>query len=315
MKVPKDMRAGLEKLLQHRIDPEMFAGMPSIDDAASAAAFMKDLVRSGALPKGSEVPADALARVIGVHRNTMSKALTSLVEEGYLQRRPGRPARVVADRAVLPQRRSEMISHTQVAREYGFEITSEVTRLERCSQKRIHEERRARVVGSLDLGPGDQVIILSRIRKLRSVDSAQGPSWIPALAETAYFAVDRLPSLLYDDLQAGRMKSIRDYLRHNRIEVVTSEYRIRTSSLAEPFLKPWAEFTGLTVRQVQALGFLRFESTTHSHRGPVEYSIAYLSDRVFAIRSANVSVEIRTEELAQATTTTEMVRTRSDRTT
>lgn len=57
-----------------------------------------------------------------------------------------------------------------------------------------------------------------------------------------------------------------------------------------------------------ALRFLRFESTTHSHLGPVEYSIAYLSERLFAIRSTNVAVELRSEELSQAVTPIEVAR-------
>src|SRR5207244_753039 len=149
-------------------------------------------------PMNAEVNANKLADAMGVHRNTMSKALNFLASEGYLHRRQGRPARVVSMRAVLPDRQSKMISHTEVAQQYHLDIASEVIRLERCRRTGVYPGRRARVARYLELGPSDHLIILTRIRKLRGEGALDRVAWIPALAETAYFAEERLPPFFHE---------------------------------------------------------------------------------------------------------------------
>ena len=290
----QEARAKLEQVFRKKLDPAIFSNSSVIDDANSAAGFVRNLVRAGALKIGDTVPADALARAIGLHRNTMSKALNFLANEGYLHRRQGRPAKVVSNRA-LPDRQSSMISHTEVAQQHHVEISSEVTRIERCRLSGVHQARRSRVALHLELEPTAKVIVLSRIRMIRGESTA----WTPAIAETAYFAAKRIGAFVYDDLHSGRIESLSEYLKTNGIVVVSSEYRIRISGLPDPFLVPWAKCAAISEEQVKWLRFLRFESTTHSPQGPVEYSIAYLKEGLFAISTTNPTVEIRTEDLAR----------------
>ncbi len=192
---------------------------------------------------------------------------------------------------------------TEVARRYHLEIASDVIRLERCRLSGIYAGRRDRVARRLELGPSDHLIILTRIRKVRSEGASDETPWIPALAETAYFAEQRLPSFFYDDLRSGgrAVESISDYMKLNGIDAVNSEYRIRISPLTEPFHAPWAKLSGgVDVEHVKALRFLRFESVTHCHLGPLEFSIAYLKEGFFAISATDLTVDIRPDELAQA---------------
>jgi DNA-binding GntR family transcriptional regulator len=286
----------LEEVLGKRLSAELFATSPAIDDAESAANLMRGLIRAGVLRVGDPVPADALATVFDLHRNTMSRALSLLAAEGYVQRRRGRPARVVSTRAVLPDRRSQMISHTEVARRHGMELRSDVIRLDSGPVSEVLAEHDARVGWELELADSDAVVMLSRIRKLGRESSA----WIPAIAETAYFAVERLSAFPEDDLRCGRLESIADYFRSHHIRVVNSEYRIRISRLPESFHASWAKCGGMSAEAVGELRFLRFESTSHSHLGPVEYSAAYFREGLFAISATDLGVEIRADDLAQA---------------
>ena len=169
-----------------------------------------------------------------------------------------------------------MISHTEVARRYHLEIASDVIRLQRCRLSGVYAGRRDRVARHLELGPSDDLIILNRIRKVRTEGAPDDAPWIPALAETAYFAEARLPSFFYDDLHTGgrAVESISDYMKLHGIEVVNSEYRIRISPLTEPFHAPWAKLSGgVDVEHVKALRFLRFESVTHCHLARVQHRV------------------------------------------
>ena len=303
VKTVQEVRAALEKYFRKKLEAGIFAGIHLVDDAHAAASIVRNLVRSGVYAMNAEVNANRLAELVGVHRNTMSKALNFLASEGYLYRRQGRPARVVSARAVLPGKQSKMISHTEVAKRYHLEIASDVIRLQPCRLSGVYAGRRDRVARHLELGPSDDLIILNRIRKVRTEGAPDDAPWIPALAETAYFAEARLPSFFYDDLHTGgrAVESISDYMKLHGIEVVNSEYRIRISPLTEPFHAPWAKLSGgVDVEHVKALRFLRFESVTHCHLGPLEFSIAYLKEGFFAISATDLTVDIRPDELAQA---------------
>ena len=109
VKTVQEVRAALEKYFRKKLEAGIFAGIHLVDDAHAAASIVRNLVRSGVYAMNAEVNANRLAELVGVHRNTMSKALNFLASEGYLYRRQGRPARVVSARAVLPGKQSKMI--------------------------------------------------------------------------------------------------------------------------------------------------------------------------------------------------------------
>lgn len=65
------------------------------------ATVIRDAIASGDLGPHEALPAEAdLAEASGLHRNTVRHALSTLVTEGLLVKRTGRPARVAAQRQV-----------------------------------------------------------------------------------------------------------------------------------------------------------------------------------------------------------------------
>lgn len=65
------------------------------------ATVLRDAIASGDLGPHEALPAEAdLAEASGLHRNTVRHALSTLVAEGLLVKRTGRPARVAAQRQV-----------------------------------------------------------------------------------------------------------------------------------------------------------------------------------------------------------------------
>lgn len=128
-----------------------------------------------------------------------------------------------------------------------------------------------------------------RIRELREPN---GP-WVPAIAETAYFAPDRAPKEFYDAIVPdGRVGSIHELLASNAIEPMTGEYQVRVAPLPESFTGAWARRAGMPRQAVRALRFLRFESTTHGPKGPIEYSVAYLAEGFFPLSTTDLTIVV-----------------------
>lgn len=291
---PAEIRGRLAAWLGAEPPVSVFSGIGVVDDADSAARLLRNLLRSRLLPLDAQVAGERLAKALGVHRNTMSKVLRTLADEGYLHRRRGRPARVAAHEKVLPERHTNRISHTALAREQQLDIRTVAVRHRQCRVRDLDPARQARVASSLVLEPGSRVIVYSRIRELR----AEGASWVPAIAETAYFAAARAPEFFYEGLAApGRVSSIHEYLAENGIEPVNSEYRVRIAPLPEPFWGDWAKSAGLRKEKIAALRFLRFESTTHCHKGAIEYSIAYLAEGLFALSTTDLALATEKDAL------------------
>jgi len=294
-----DVRAKLERLFKREVKGIVLSGLEEVEGVERAARLLRNLVRKGTLKVGDQVPGNHLADAIGVHRNTMSKALKQLADEGLVKLRRGRPARIVAVQAALPPetRRSAMISHAKAARDHRLEISTAIWDVRQCPLSAVEEGPRARVGRCLALADTDEVIEFSRIRLL----SSEGHRWFPGLAELAFFAAKRTPAFFFEDLQeAPHVGSIYDFLLEHGIIAVNSEYRVQIERLPRLFVQSWAGIAGSTPARVANLPFLRLETTTHSPQGPLQYSIAFVKEDLYVLSGTDLAVEIRPEGVLAA---------------
>lgn len=283
-----ELRAALSGVFGTDLPASAFDESQPIDDAESTLRLLRALLQGRHLEINTRLHSDELAKVLRLHRNTISKVFQALAEEGYLHRRRGRPALVVAYSQVLPRRQTKRVSHTALAISQGYAIRTVGVRRKSC---RVSELRRADVVADrLRVDRTAGVRVYSRIRELRAADG----SWVPAIAESAYF-VDSLPPRFYarlDDPQP--VDSLHAVLREHGIDPVTGEYNVRIDRLPNSFLADWSASSGMTEADIRELRFLRFESTTHGgHRGPIEYSVAFLAENLFALSTADLTLAIR----------------------
>lgn len=284
----KELRTPLANVLGVDLPENAFPDAQPIDDASSTAALLRTLLKRRILPLRTRLSSDQLAEVLGLHRNTISKVFQILADEGYLHRRQGMPALVVAHSQVLPTRQTERVSHTLLASKHNLHIrTVEV----RSKEEALADlEREKQVAAALKLRDEEALVtVYSRIREM----CVPGGSWIPVIAETAYF-IDSLPQEFYTRLFADEpVESLHAELREHGIEPVTGEYKVRIDRLPSSFTESWARSSGLGAEAIAALRFLRFESTTHGgHRGPIEYSVAFLAEGFFALSTADLTLAI-----------------------
>src|SRR5262249_14434952 len=113
LKSMPDVHEQLQRALQKEFPPRLVPPLSGVSGAREAEEFVKSLVEARILKVGDQLPVEDVARAMGLHRNTFAKALNNLATLGYLQRSQGRRVRVVADRPVLPDRQSSMISHAE----------------------------------------------------------------------------------------------------------------------------------------------------------------------------------------------------------
>jgi DNA-binding GntR family transcriptional regulator len=281
--------------LATHVPESLVASVPVVDDAETITRLIRILLRKRIIGVGHRISGESLAEALDVHRNTISKVLGTLEKDGYVHRRRGRPAVVVALEPVLPSRRTaRRISHTQMAKDHRLAIRTVSARIERLpiEDLALDQREQADVATRLALQLDDEVIAYRRIRELR----AEGGGWTPAIAETAYFAERRVSDDFYDGL--SRVDSILDYLEEHDLAPVTSEYRIRIAPLPEAFIPEWSARARVPERLLEGARFLRFENTSYCRQGPVEFSIANLAEGLFTLSSTELSVEIETTRLA-----------------
>jgi DNA-binding GntR family transcriptional regulator len=288
------IRGKLERLFRKRIDPEAFTWLGEVDSAASATEFLRYLIEHGIIERGAEINAGQLGKALDVHRNTVSKALSILTAEGYIQQRAGRPARVVSERPLRRTEKDRILSHLELVRSYKMEMVSRAVEIRRIKASLLHPDRRAKVVKALEIEGNRDIIVYSRLRLIRGQRQLE---WTPAIAETAYLVVDLLPRAIYHELEEHRIESIADYMQRNGFKALRSDYRIRSAALPELFRPMWCELARLTPDAVRALRFLRLESTVNCHLGPVEFSIADMNPELFAVNAPEVEFEMRFDGL------------------
>jgi len=259
-----------------------------IDDARSAGRLLREVLQRGLIELTATIPGEKLATLLRLHRNTMSKVFQDLAEEGYLHRRRGRSPRVAAHRSVLPKGHIKRVSHTALARDHGLEMRSRPIATQHMRVAQLEEAYRARVSDRLKLDELEDVLVHSRIREIRESDGV----WVPAIAETAYFAAMRVPQLAEALAAPDGLNSVHEFLLQKAIDPVTGAYEVRAGNLPEPFVQHWVRLANRTPSEVASLPFLRFDSTTHGHVGAIEFSIAYFHGAYFSLATTDVVLKI-----------------------
>jgi GntR family transcriptional regulator len=152
------------------------------------------MIESGRLAVGDRLPSEReLAAWVGVSRLTARAALDSLARRGLLERGVGRRGTSVA-RNKLIHDLGEFAGFTEMAQRQGLAATARI--------RAVHElPAPAAVADVLEIGQGDNVYRIARVRYADDEPVAFEDSWIPAA---------QFPGLLDQDLRGSLYKLMRD---------------------------------------------------------------------------------------------------------
>ncbi|MCI1832451.1 MAG: GntR family transcriptional regulator [Bifidobacterium sp.] len=174
-------------------------------------------ITSGRYTAGSRIPAEpALCEAYGVSRITVRKAINELVEDGYLLKKQGKGTFV--RRHVIDRKIEYVMGFTESLEKAGYRASSEV--LERRTipaDKRLAEQ--------LDVGCGDDVLYIQRLRK---------GDGMPVMLENNYFPADRFGFLEDADLTGSlyRLLSERHGIRPINPKTTTLSLALANADLA-----------------------------------------------------------------------------------
>ena len=129
----------------------------------------------------------------GVSRHTVREAVRQLNRDGLLKRERGRGTTV--DRTEFEQSLGTLYSLFQSVESTGVEQTSRVLRLEVVANDIA--------AGQLELAPGSELLLLSRLRLAGGEPLALDRAWLPAADTQELLTVDWRHTALYDEL--GRL--------------------------------------------------------------------------------------------------------------
>ena len=148
----KNMNTGFNTELQQRLQRAASAGTPRYEQLRAA---LHELIAAGVTgPDGALPPERELARVTGLSRVTVRKALAGLAAAGVVRQRPG-AGNFVGERIVRSF--SRLTSFTDDLRERGLD--AQVRFLDRSTGEVNADEAMA-----LALSPGSRVVRLHRLR-------------------------------------------------------------------------------------------------------------------------------------------------------
>lgn len=167
---------------------------------------MKEQIEKGIWEPGLQIPVETdLAALYGVSRMTVRQAISRLVKNGYLVSRQGsgtfvtmRKFEINALKLVYPEifgRYHKLLSITE-------------------------EETFPQVANALNLGEGEKVKKLYRLRYFQKV---------PAAIETAYFPVDLIPELDESELQ----NTLYEICEKNNISLLRASVTVRPVSISD----------------------------------------------------------------------------------
>jgi GntR family transcriptional regulator len=144
---------------------------------------IEQLIEGGDWPPDTQVPSERrLCEQFHISRITVRQALAELERDGRLVRSHGRGT-YVAEQAIRKPVHP-LVSFTEDVREHGMEPGAQVLQLELAPPAPA-------VTAALQLKPGEQMVLLKRLRFANSA---------PIAVETVHLAVSRCPGLLSEDL-------------------------------------------------------------------------------------------------------------------
>ncbi len=129
-------------------------------------------IRSGALEPDAQLPSEPdLAKQYGVSRMTVRQALDMLRADDLVTRKQG-SGTFVREPARRGRRLTSLRSFSDELAEASTHVSSETIRAEVAAAP-------AKVAAALDVGPGDQVNRLTRVRRVDGVAAALQDAWVP----------------------------------------------------------------------------------------------------------------------------------------
>ncbi len=210
---------------------------------------LRDLISQGEILPGQMVPSEwELARLYGVSRLTVRRALDELVRQNWLNRRHGVGTFVKQPfRATIA---ASKLSFTEQMKAIGRKPTSQPLKKEIIPAP-------ANIAKALKIKEGEALIKVSRLRLADDV---------PVLHEVVYLSANRFPG--FEDHEWGPNDSLYQLLRENYGVVVSGlDHTIKPTLLANEQAKYFKAKAGLPA--------LISEIIAYSMAGdPVEYSIS-----------------------------------------
>jgi GntR family transcriptional regulator len=156
-----------------------------------------NMLEDGALQPGTMLPPiTELAERLGVSRLTVREALKTLEEEGVVITRHGVGTSISPNWVFLSDSLNQLQSTSEIVRAHELNVSSEVLKLEE-----ILPDARARQ--KLDLGPGQGVVLLERLRRADST---------PMIYSIDVFPRTLCPTQLdRDDFRGSLFETFRDH--------------------------------------------------------------------------------------------------------
>lgn len=237
--------------------------------------ILKSWITQEVLHPGDQIPSESeLCEKYGVSRITVRQAMSALVQEGLLYRRPGKGTFVTSPK--LRRRLPRLYSFSEDMRELGLEPSSKT-----LEQKVIEADMET--IELLKLPDGDQ-----KVTKLVRIRMANGE---PILIETTFIPHYLCPDLVEEDLERNSLYEIlrKKYLLSLEYALETHEVTLLTKEEARAlhsFEKNPAFF-------IERVAFLKndipFELTRSVSRGErVRFTVRLVADQAQIHRQVNL---------------------------
>jgi GntR family transcriptional regulator len=148
--------------------------------------LIKEKVQSGQWKPGEQIPSEReLMRLAGISRATVRQTLSSLVNQGILQKNQGRGTFVTQPRYEQPLQ--ILYSFSEQLRSIGVKLNDKVL------EQSLHAASDD-LAQRLQINPGDQVICLKRLRSVRNT---------PMMVSFAYIPFMLCPNLLHENFDTS----------------------------------------------------------------------------------------------------------------
>lgn len=154
---------------------------------------LKKRIEDNVLKPGDRLPSERdLSEQLGVHRNTIRKAVQDMISEGFCTKKRGKGIFVSKGKIQVQLHAVQGLSKYLTKR--GYSITTRVIQMKVVHQPEDLYEK-------LQVRKGTSILCLKRLRIIEDE---------PHVIETAFLSLDRMPGLEKKDLSCSLYKIIQD---------------------------------------------------------------------------------------------------------
>lgn len=210
---------------------------------------IKNNIRNGIYKPGALLPTEPeLEKMFSVSRTTVRKAVSLLVDDGYLKVKQGRGTEVVDLTSI--QRLNKITSITETLTQKGYNVTTQGMCIERIMAAED-------VAAALEIAVGDVVYKIQRV---------QCTNDIPIAIMVNYIKMEAAPGL---DKYINQFTSLYSFLE--------KQYHIVFKDATEHIFAMAADFNESQILRIPfASPLLCSKRITHNEQGPFEYAIIKL---------------------------------------